>query len=183
MPADDRTETWFADALGRARRGDGAAFEELIRWLERPLLGFVRARGVDDADDVANETLVRVFRGVEGFEGNAAQFRAWTFRIARHLCIDRYRHARRRDHVVLTLSGELPEQAGTADADDVEQHDRVEAMLSILTSEQRDVLILRVVADLSVEETATVLGRRPGAVRALQHRALVTLRTELSRRA
>lgn len=181
VPADDVTEMWFAEVLVRARQGDGSAFDELVRWLERPLLGFIRARGVGDVDDVANEVLLRVFRGIDGFEGNAAQFRAWTFQITRHLIIDQHRQARRRDHVVLTPGGEVPECAEVDALVDVEQADRIEALLSVLTADQREVLLLRVVAGLSVDETAAVLGKRPGAVRALQHRALGSLRGSFSR--
>ena len=70
--ADDR----FADRLSRALGGEASAFDELVRWLERPLVGFLRARGADDGEGLANEVLVRVFSGMARFEGGEVQFRA-----------------------------------------------------------------------------------------------------------
>lgn len=173
----------FADRLARAQLGDPAAVDELVRWLERPLVGFLHARGAEDAEDMANEVLVRVLRGVRRFEGGRKQFRAWVFRIARNVLVDEHRYRARRPDVVPTLHKELPEGAVVEDlAERVGQRERVEALLSGLTDEQREVLLLRIVAGLSVDETSRVVGRRPGAVRALQHRALVQLRTSLSGR-
>lgn len=59
--------------------------------------------------------------------------------------------------------------------------ERVRRLLEELTPDQRDVLTLRVLADLSVEQTAATLGKPPGAIKALQHRALAALRKQLTR--
>ncbi|HEX6238552.1 MAG TPA: RNA polymerase sigma factor [Acidimicrobiales bacterium] len=177
---DDRV---FTGRLARARSGDPRAFEELLRWLERPVGGYLRARGADDWEALANDVFVRAFGAIDGFEGNAVQFRAWVFRIARNALIDERRHRARRVDTVVTVPHELPD-AGTADhlPDHLGERDRVEALLGELTDEQREVVLLRVVGGLNVEETAEVVGRRPGAVRALQHRALTRLRRSLSHR-
>ena len=180
---DDRTsDAWLGPVLARAREGDPLAFDELVRWLERPLVGFLRARGAAEVEDLANEVLVRVFRRIDRFEGNAAQLRAWVFRITRNLIIDEHRRALRRGGVELTRSGELPDGPRPAVEIDLEEPDRIKGLLASLTADQQEVLLLRVVAELSVEDTAAVMGRRAGAVRALQHRALATLRQEMSRR-
>ena len=180
---DDRTtDEWLEEVLDRARHGDPLAFDELVRWLERPLLGFLRARGVREVEDLANEVLVRVFRRLDRFEGSTAQLRAWVFRIARNLIIDEHRRSRRRGHEELTLHGDVPDQPQPTVEVDLEEPHRVRALLASLTAEQQEVLLLRVVAGLSVEETASVVGKRAGSVRALQHRALATMRREMSRR-
>jgi RNA polymerase sigma-70 factor (ECF subfamily) len=57
--------------------------------------------------------------------------------------------------------------------------DRVRELLAALAPDQRDVVLLRIVADLSIEDTAAALGKRPGAVKALQHRAMRSLRNKL----
>ena len=62
-------------------------------------------------------------------------------------------------------------------------HDEVRELLAVLSPDQRDVVLLRIVADLSVEEVARLLGKREGAVKALQHRALAALRRHLDARA
>ncbi|MFZ6003117.1 MAG: RNA polymerase sigma factor [Actinomycetota bacterium] len=177
---DRRFEGW----VGSAQEGDPAGFDALVRALEGPLTGFVRARRASDPEGLANEVLVRVFSGIADFEGNAPQFRAWVFRIARNLLIDERRKAGRRPDTVATAPDQLPEQPSPAVLPDaLDQSERIEAILDHVTPEQREVLLLRVVAGLGVEETAEVLGCQPGAVRALQHRGLKRLRQEFSRRA
>jgi RNA polymerase sigma-70 factor (ECF subfamily) len=83
---------------------------------------------------------------------------------------------------VATVPEALPDRTTADAAELVGERERVDALLADLTDEQREVLVLRIVAGLSVDETADAVGRRPGAVRALQHRALARLRTNLSRR-
>jgi RNA polymerase sigma-70 factor (ECF subfamily) len=178
----DLADDAFAALLADARAGDPAAFDDLVRWLEVPLLGFVRARGAEDPDGMANDVLVRVFGGIERFAGGAAQFRAWVFTIARNALVDERRHRARRPDTVATVPEALPDRTTADAAELVGERERVDALLADLTDEQREVLVLRIVAGLSVDETADAVGRRPGAVRALQHRALARLRTNLSRR-
>lgn len=182
MPNEDEEEL-FAGRLVRAQHGDPQAFDELVRWLERPLLGFLAARGADDPDGTANDVLVRVFRGVHRFEGGQAQFRAWVFRIARNALVDEYRRRTSRPPTVPTEPDVLIDAVSIEDdLDRIGERERVEKMLSCLTEQQREVLLLRVVAGLSVEETARAVDRRPGAVRVLQYRALGRLRASLSGR-
>jgi RNA polymerase sigma factor (sigma-70 family) len=179
MHSDDDVQ--FPDRLRRAQGGEPAAFDALVRWVEGPLMGFLRAQGASDPAGSANEVLVRVFSGIGRFEGNAAQFRAWVFQIARNLVIDEHRASGRRPVGLSTAPERLPEDRAALEVDRLDELERVEALLVGLTADQREVLLLRVVAGLSVEETAEVVGRRPGAVRALQHRALNQLRSKLSR--
>ncbi|MDZ7674089.1 MAG: RNA polymerase sigma factor [Acidimicrobiales bacterium] len=184
----DADDAQFSEWVACAQQGDPAGFDSLVRALERPLAGFVRARGAADPEGLVNEVLVRVFSGIAGFDGNAPQFRAWVFRIARNLLVDERRRDGRRPHVVATAPDMLPEPIFSQPAfseptpDRLDESERVEAILAQVTSEQREVLLLRVVAELSVEETAEVLDCRPGAVRALQHRGLKRLRQEFARK-
>jgi RNA polymerase sigma-70 factor (ECF subfamily) len=180
MPGDDEGDA-FDDRLARAQRGEPRAFDELVRWLERPLLGFLTARGAEDPHGTANEVLVRVFRRIDRFAGGQAQFRAWVFKIARNALVDE--HRRRASRPIAVPNGTEALTGAVAAGDDLDrigERERVEAMLGCLTDDQREVVLLRVVAGLSVDETARAVGRRPGAVRALQHRALARLRASLS---
>lgn len=177
-------EELFADLLGDAQQGDPRAFEQIVTWLSGPLLGFVTARGAEDPDGTANEVLVRVFRGIDGFQGTRADFRAWVYRIARNVLVDEHRRRTARAVTVASAPESLDETlVAPDDLERVGERERVEAMLAFLTDEQREVLLLRVVAGLSVEETAEATGRARGAVRSLQHRALTRLRAVLSRSA
>ena len=177
-PDDDLTEL-----LAGARAGRAESLDTLVRLVERPLVGFLRARGADDPDGTANEVLLGMCRHVGDFEGNASQFRAWVFTMARNRVIDEARRAARRPRSDPVDPSTL--WSHSADREPVPGgHDlsRVEEMLASLTAEQQEVIVLRVIVGLSVEETARVTKRRPGAVRSLQHRALGHLRGNLSRK-
>ncbi len=167
--------------IERARAGDPRAFETLFRALSGSVAGYLRARSVSDPDGIANDVFLRVFRSIHTFNGDANRFRAWVFTIAHHAAVDDARRRRRRAQEA--PPSHLPELPG----DDVESevmarlaHDRVHALLAGLSPDQRDVLVLRIVADLSVEQTAAVLGKGYEAVRALQRRGLASVRRVIS---
>lgn len=173
-------DAWFDDALRRARAGEPAGFDALVRHLDPRLVGFARARGADDPEGLADDVLVQMCRAISTFDGNLAQMRAWVFTIARNRLIDERRRAGRRVDAQ-PVEPELWPDMPTVDPASVglEERERVDRLLASLTDEQREVVVLRVIVGLSVDETAQVVGRRAGAVRALQHRALRQLRAEL----
>jgi RNA polymerase sigma factor (sigma-70 family) len=173
----------FDAALAAAASGEGWAFERLFGWLGRDVAAYARGAGVDDPDGTANEVFLRVFRGIGTFDGSEDKFRSWVFAIAHNRIIDeRRRRSRRPAEVPASEAPEVPtEQA--PDAADLALgrlgDDRLRLLLDGLSPEQREVLLLRVVADLSIEDTARALGKRPGAVKALQHRAIRSLRAKV----
>lgn len=170
----------FEHVLTAARAGEAWAPARLYEDLKGPVVTFLRLRGAADPDDVASEVFLQVFRGLDRFEGDEAGFRAWVFTIARRRLLDERRRASRRPRETrLTPDVDL---AGGDTADDALAalgDERVRTLLAGLTVEQREVVVLRIVGDLSLEETAAVVGRSVGAVKALQHRALTALRTAL----
>jgi RNA polymerase sigma factor (sigma-70 family) len=163
--------------VAAALLGSTEAFERLYRALAGPVAGYLRLHGVADVDGLANEVMAQVHRNLGRFDGDGPSFRSWVFTIAHHRMVDERRRASRRP---ATVDGELPEAAAVGDAEldalELLGDERVHQMLSVLSADQRAVLLLRVVADLSVEDVAEALGKRPGAVKALQHRALAALR-------
>ena len=171
----------FDGVLGAARAGEGWAFERLFEWLGRPVAAYLRGAGVEDPDGSANEVFLRAFRGLAGFDGSEDRFRSWIFTIAHHLLVDeRRRRIRRGVSVPLTSTPELP---SGDDPTIVLGDDRVRELLGGLAPDQRDVVLLRIVADLSLEDTAAALGKRVNAVKALQHRAMQSLRKKLGEEA
>jgi RNA polymerase sigma factor (sigma-70 family) len=167
--------------LAAARGGDGAAFEALYRVMGRRLYAFVAARGAADPEGIVDEVFLRVFRNLSSFDGGTPQFQAWVFAIARNALVDEHRRRQRR---VAELHLDEVDQGGTGNAEDeaVGQLGAQWAIrqLDVLTAEQREVLLLRVVADLSLEVIADLLGKPVGAVKSMQRRALRTLERHLA---
>lgn len=168
----------FDGVLSRARSGAGEAFTLLYGDLSRPVAAYVRAQGVREVEDVTSEVFLAVFSGLSGFTGDQAHFRSWVFTIAHRRVMDHWRRRARTVPQVPYEPAEDDRAVGSAEAEamDVLGHQRVLALLGRLTGEQQEVLVLRVVADLTVEQVAEVVGRSEGAVKALQRRGLATLR-------
>ena len=163
----------LAQWVAAARGGDIDAFGLIWSHLSGRVHGYVRARGVANPDDVTSEVFLAAFTSIGRFEGGAAEFRSWLFTIAHHKAVDE--HRRRRDNAEYD-AGADPRVVASAEAaalDGILEGD-VRAMLEALTSEQREVLLLRALGDLSVEQVAEVTGRSVGAVKQLHHRAVAT---------
>ena len=181
--AAQRTDTRdFATTLERARRGSGRALRELYDALSPAVAGYVRARGAPDVGTTTNEIFYRAFSRLDRFGGTEAGFRAWVFTIANNLLIDEHRKRARRPRTVASFEPARHDMAGgDAEAEAVANltTEDVSELLESLTSGQREVLQLRVIAGLTLAETAEVLGKPLGAVKSLQHRAIETLRNTI----
>ena len=128
------------------------------------------------------EVFVQAVRDLGSFSGNERDFRAWVFSIAHHRLIDEARRTARRP-VEPVPTEKLVDHVAAADAE-TEAMDRIGAgevtrLLAILSVDQKAVLLLRVLGELTVPEVARVVGKRPGAVKQLQRRAIARLRKEL----
>jgi RNA polymerase sigma factor (sigma-70 family) len=173
----------FTSLLEAAREGSEAAWQDLYSGLAPVVLGYLRANNAPDPEDVLSEVFLQVARDIAKFEGEERGFRSWVFTIAHHRLIDAQRHAARRP---LDLSAEPPEPDGHAD-DAAEEAlarlgvEEVHRVLGSLSEDQRAVLLLRVIGDLSIEDVAKAVGKRPGAVKALQRRGLAAIKRELAR--
>ena len=170
------------EAVAAARSGDGPAFARLWTELSPRVAAYLRAHGVAEADDVTSEVFLAVFRQMAGFEGGGDAFRALVFTVAHRRQVDWHRQrVRRGPWLPLEEAGPGPVvESAESTALGVLSTEGVLEVLATLTPDQRAVLALRVVADLSLEETAAVLGKDVGSVKSLQHRALARLRREIS---
>ncbi len=119
------------------------------------------------------------------FDGDWQRFRAWVFTIAHHRLIDSRRSASRRP---VELVADPPEPARAVAVDAAEEaltrlaDEDLLRVLQALSADQRAVLLLRVVGDLTVDDVARTLGKRPGAIKQLQRRGLAAVRRELARK-
>jgi RNA polymerase sigma-70 factor (ECF subfamily) len=165
-------------ALRLAGTGDEQAIAALYRALQPALLRYLRHEAPDAAEDLASETWLGAAQGLASFEGGIDAFRAFLFTIARRRVADHYRTTARRPRLV-PLEGD-PDGSRVAESaevvvDRLSDQEAVEALLANLAPDQAEVLLLRVVGGLNVEQVAEILGRNPGAVRMLQHRAIQKL--------
>jgi RNA polymerase sigma-70 factor (ECF subfamily) len=139
---------------------------------------------VKDPEDLLSEVLLQVVKGLERFEGDERSFRTWVLTIAHRRLVDDIRKATRSRETPVPPEG-LMDRAADADVEqEVTQSleaERAARMMRELAPDQQDVLLLRLFAGLTVDEVAQVVGKRPGAVKALQRRGLASLRKKLSK--
>jgi len=176
-----RTGLPFDDVLAAAQAGAAWAFEVLYRDLSPSVTGYLRLHGAQEPDDVASETFLQVFTGLASFSGDEDGLRAWVFTIAHRRLVDDWRRRSRRPQLT-DDPGAGPELVGGDVEDDVLGRlggETVERLCGLLAPDQRAVLLLRILADLTVEQVAAVLGRSVGSVKALQRRGLRALREHL----
>ena len=173
----------FESTLRAARAGAEWAWRDLYAEIAPPVLGFLRARGAPDPEDLGGEVFVQVVRDLPRFEGDWRGFRAWVFAIARNRLLDQRRRETRRPDTTVAEPEELSEPMGDVTDEALARLElqRVTALLAELSSDQRDVLLLRVIGDLSIEEVAKAIGKRPGAVKQLQRRGLAAARRLLEK--
>ena len=178
--ADLVTSGMLGPLVERARAGDSSAWELLYRRSYPRLLAYARRRlpSMDLARDAVGEAVTRAVAGIERFRGQGAGFDAWLYGILRHVVVDLQRSTGREGPGIVPETADLA--AGPSDTVlGAEEAGRLRAAFARLGAEDREILELRVVAGLSSEEVADIVGRRPGAVRMAQSRALARLRALL----
>jgi RNA polymerase sigma-70 factor (ECF subfamily) len=174
----------FDSVLGAAQAGAPWALERLYRVFSPVVLGYLRIQGAADPEDLSNEVFLGVFQRIGAFAGDEDRFRSWVFTIAHSRLIDDRRRASRRPQIVHdTTDVPVERPGGDAEQDALERLSsrRVQALCEELVADQRDVLLLRLMAGLTVEAIAESLGKSEGAVKALQRRGLANLRKVLER--
>jgi RNA polymerase sigma-70 factor (ECF subfamily) len=150
--------------------------------------GYLAGRGAGDPEGLTSDVFVAVLPRLAGLSGGVAGLRTFVFSVAHARAVDDLRRRTRRPApVTLDGPGAAPVEPRPAESaeDAALDHLGTEGVLRLLRGlppDYRDVLALRVVADLDLEQTATVMGRSVGSIKQLQRRALVALRSELAAR-
>jgi RNA polymerase sigma-70 factor (ECF subfamily) len=177
MPGRDRFDGEFDTVLAAARAGEARGVERIFLVLSPVVEGYLRLQGAAEPQDLTSEVFLAVVRNIGSFEGDEASFRSWVFTIAHRRLLDERRRATRRP-APAPLDEAYHHRAG----DDVERSaldavasEQVRALCERLGPNQRDVLLLRLLGQLTVEEAADVLDKSPGAVKALQRRGFRAL--------
>ena len=148
------------------------AYEQLFRSLSPSICGYLRIQGAADPEDLTSEVFLGAFRRIGSFAGTEEQFRSWVFTFAHRRLTDERRARGCRPAIA---DAALPDRA----AGDVEEEalrrlsaERVRTLCAGLVADQADVLLLRLISGLTIEAIADLLGKSPGAVKALQRRGL-----------
>ena len=170
--------------VAQAQAGDRAALEQLYLVHFDRIYSYLQLSvgNRHDAEDLTNQTFIKMLESLDRFVWRQAPFSAWLFRIAHNLAMDHFRAGRRWQ----------PEENPPEDPDALEPSAEDEAFHSIgresmlamiesLSPDQQQVLTLKFVFDFSNAEVATILGKTEGAIKSLQHRALATLGRQLTR--
>ena len=185
QPARESTEHVRA-LVERGQKGDRNALEELYLIHFDRIYSYlhVSVGNRHDAEDLTTQTFLKMLEKIGSFKWRSAPFSAWLFRIAHNLAMDHFR-ARRR----WQPEEEVPEPVGDAEPSaelTAMQTIGRESMLKLierLSPEQQQVLTLKFVFNLPNAEVAAILDKTEGAIKSLQHRALVSLQKQLDQRA
>lgn len=167
-----------SELIQRAVSGDPDAFATLYDTYIEQIYRFIFFRVGDEptAEDLTSQVFIKAWDNLSSYQVRGLPFSAWLFRIARNSVIDYYRTFKETTSLEFEAVAK-PDPAGDVD-ERIErqlQAEEVRLALQKLTEDQRQVLTLRFIEGFSTEEVAQVLGKRPGAIRALQMRGLQAL--------
>jgi RNA polymerase sigma-70 factor (ECF subfamily) len=158
-----------------ATAGIPEALSRVYTALAPQVRGYLAGHGSEDPDGVTNDVFVSVLAKLPTIHGGASGLRTFVFSVAHARLVDEHRRRARRPVLVPYDAGDddrhspSPAEAGI-------ERDELQRALAELTDDQRSVLLMRVVGDLTIDQTAAALGRSAGAVKQLQRRALTVLR-------
>jgi RNA polymerase sigma-70 factor (ECF subfamily) len=178
---DELDKDALSELLAAAKAGDSRAFAVIYDQYAGRLYRFLLLRVSEpaDAEDLLQRVFVKVIEALPRYEDRGLPFGAWLFRIARNVAID-FARGRADDQVLATAEDHHDDSHEPAMLAELTADRRaVREALETLTREQRDVLVYRYFAGLSPREIGGLMGKREGSVRALQFRALATLRRRL----
>jgi RNA polymerase sigma-70 factor, ECF subfamily len=171
--------------VDRAQQGDRSALEDLYLIHFDRIYSYlhVSVGNRHDAEDLTTQTFLKMLEKIGKFRWQSAPFSAWLFRIAHNLAMDHFR-ATKRWQPEETPPEPEPDESTSAEAGALESIGR-RSMLELiedLSPEQQQVLTLKFVFNFANAEAATILGKTEGAIKSLQHRALVTLQKQIEQR-
>ena len=191
MPPTETTRALdFPALLTLAGQGEQRALTEIYRAYNPRLLRYLRAQEPGMAEDLAAEVWLAVARGLSRFSGDEAGFRGWIFTIARHRLIEHRRKVARHRTELMPhdrLDGPIERGFGGDPAwlviEQLGVQETIEMLVAGLAPDQAEAVLLRVLGGFDVTEVARIMGKSPGSVRVLCHRALKRLAARMSQEA
>jgi RNA polymerase sigma factor (sigma-70 family) len=184
----------FDALLAEVQSGRPSAWDRCYRWLAPAVAGYLRMQGAREVDDLTSEVFLAIFRNIGSFSGTEANFRSWVFVIAHRRMQDERRRGFRRpassplDDASIERIGRMASTASRVHTDGADagalrsiSTDRVGDLCARLAPDQREIVLLRILGDLTVDQVAEVVGKSQGAVKQLQRRAFAALRQLVER--
>lgn len=178
------------ELISRAGRGDEAAFEQLVKSYEKPIYNLClrMCRDRDEAFDLSQESFLKAWHAISSFHGES-KFQTWLLRIASNTCIDFLRKKKRRNTISMTELDDLdqPIERQIADcsldpavlAEKAQDHDAVREAMAALPTNDRLILSMRAIEDMSYQEIGDALELPPGTVKSRIFRAREKIRRAL----
>jgi len=165
-----------------ASEGDSEAFGALYERYIDQIYNYIffRTSNGKDAEDICSRVFIRALRHIERYEDRGYPFSAWLYRIAHNLVVNWYRDSERSEEIPLaeqypppTIDGTVEERIEKAD-----EEDRLMAIINSLPEDRKELLILKHVEGLTNSEIGQIMDRTEGAIKALYHRTLESLRDD-----
>jgi RNA polymerase sigma-70 factor (ECF subfamily) len=170
--------------VGRAQEGDRAALAELYLIHFDRIYGYLQVTvgNRHDAEDLTTQTFLRMLESIDRFRWQSAPFSAWLFRIAHNLAIDHFRSSTRWQPQE-EVPEPQPDESTSAEAGALQSIGRssLRELIEGLSPDQQQVLTLKFVFNFANGEVAIILGKTEGAIKSLQHRALVSLEKQIEK--
>lgn len=181
-PGNNMLDDINSELISRAKNGDAVVIGALYERFRLSIFRYLYYRLGDQqmAEDLTSEVFLRMIRSLPGLNPKSVSFQAWLFRIARNLAIDHYRKMSIRDHVQLDEDVISRDEDIDTSLDKNLTSERLRRALSRLNPDQRDVIVLRFVADMPITQVAQALHKSEDSVKGLQRRGLSTLRQILA---
>ncbi|HKF34746.1 MAG TPA: sigma-70 family RNA polymerase sigma factor [Jatrophihabitantaceae bacterium] len=171
---DTHAESW--ELVSRAQAGDGEAFGQLFLRYKDMVYRYLYYRVGDQAtaEDFTSETFLRALRRIGTITYQGRDIGAWFVTIARNIVFDHAKSARHRLEVTIPETIEHTDPGPCLEDSVISAltTERLMRALNTLGTDQRECLMLRFIQGMSVTETAEIMGRNSGAIKALQHRAI-----------
>jgi len=172
------TDALTDEALHALKGNNAELFSAVYQAYAGPVLGYLTAKGVSDPEAITQDVFLAVLPRLDEIRGGASGLRTFVFSVAHARMVDEHRkQSRAPEHHEFEPERD-PRESGSAESEAMgllAPHE-VMKLLDYLGDDQREVLALRIVAGLTVEQVADIMGKSAGAVKQLQRRALMTLR-------
>jgi RNA polymerase sigma-70 factor, ECF subfamily len=176
VPAEEKVDR-IADLVDRASKGSGEAFGQLYQMYVDRIYNYIyyKTGHSVDAEDLTEQVFIKAWEAIRRFRFEGKPFAAWLFKVARNVVIDHYRTRKNNSDLSEVISAIAKEGDPEAFAQRRATAQVLMTAIRRLTDEQQQVILLKFVDGMDNTEISATMGKKEGAIRALQYRALLAL--------